>query len=95
MALTLKVKPDDKVIVWAIHVDGRPVVDFNRDLEAFINVGLGEHRLTYEVRGAGSTLAIDIAERPRIVQPQAEWPFEVEVPDNRPVNYDALYFEVA
>lgn len=95
MAYTLKVKPGDDVIVWAVHIDGRPVVDFNRDLEAYLKLGAGEHRLTYEVRGPGSALEVDILEKPNIVQPaKAEWPFKVEVPNDRPVVYDALYFEV-
>lgn len=94
MSYKLTVKPDPKVMLWAIHIDARPVVGFNRDGETLVTLANGVHRLVYDVRGPGGTFTIDIAEQPRIVQPAgARWPFKVEVPDDRSFELDALYFE--
>ena len=95
MPFTIKIEPDASVLVWAVHLNGRPVIGFNEDNEAPLYVEEGENRLTYEVRGSGSSLAITVLEEPPFIDPpDATWPFEVQVPGDRTVAYDALYFAV-
>jgi len=81
---------------FAIFIDRRPLVDFNSDGESDpMDFRPGEHSLTYEVRGAGAKLTLDLSDHPSIILPVgAEWPFEIKVPNHRTLVADRLYFTI-
>lgn len=94
MTYRLKVEAEDHE-GWALFVDRVPVIDFNEDGVAELDLGVGEHSLTYDVRGAGAKVAIDLETRPPIIVPLgAEWPFEVEIPDHASGEADRIYFVI-
>ena len=93
MAYKLTAKPNDKVDLWWVFMDGRLVTTFNRDGEALLTLGSGDHRLTYEIHGPGGTLKLDIAEEPPIfMPPNATGPVTGAVPANETGFVDAVYF---
>lgn len=94
MLFTLSVKPNDDVSLWFIFVDGRPVSDWNRDLQTSLRLEGGNHRLVYEVHGDGGELEINLEPNPRLTTPIGEaWPYTAKV-SGRPRVTDAIYFEV-
>lgn len=83
MVHTLKVDPDDKVLGWLIFIDHRPVVDFNRDMEAFLNLAPGPHRLFVNSWGRGSELKISIDGTATMTVPPGAWPLSIKVPQSK------------
>lgn len=83
MAYTLTVEPDDDGLGWLLFIDHRPVMDFNRDLQAFLNLDPGSHRLVVDARGAGSTVKIKIDGNAQLITPAGGWPLTVTVPKNK------------
>lgn len=94
MSYKLTVKPDDKVNVWLVFMDGRPITGFNKDHEVLLTLAAGEHRLTYEINGPGASIEVDIAEKPKIIVPiNTTWPVTDKVPANETGTTNAIYFE--
>ena len=83
MAHTLTVEPDADVLAWLVFVDHRPVVDFNRDLQALLNLQPGTHRLVIDARGPGSTVKVTIDGGAVLTTPAGGWPLAVSVPGNK------------
>lgn len=94
MAYTLTIEPDDKTLGWLVFVDHRPVVDFNRDLQAFLNLDAGNHRLVVDVRGSGATVKATIDGNAVHVSPAGGWPLAVTVPNNKTGNHVVADFTV-
>ena len=80
MANTLSVDPDGENLGWLIFVDRRPVVDFNRDLKALLNLSLGHHRLVVDTRGSGSEIKVSIDGGAVLNDPAGGWPLTISVP---------------
>lgn len=95
MAHILKVEAEDDE-GWTIFVDRRPIINFDKDGKASLpELPLGEHTLTYELRGAGSKLTMDIDPRPRIIVPVgATWPVKAEITAHGTITSDRIYFIV-
>jgi len=97
MAVTLKltVKHEGALAPPAIFADRDPVIDFNEDGEANVTFDPGECTLTFEIFGAGASLSLDLEGRPAIIIPVgAEWPFEVEVRQDRSAAAGRIYFAI-
>jgi len=94
MSRTLKVESEGGE-GWAIFVDRMPVIDFNKDGEAPVDLNVGEHSLTYEIRGSGGKITIDLEGRPRIILPVGgTWPFKAKVPGHSSLTSDRIYFVI-
>jgi hypothetical protein len=97
MAVTLKLtaKAEGALAPPAIFADRDPVIGFNDDGEAQVSFEPGECTLTFEIFGAGASLSLDLEGRPRIIIPVgAEWPFEVEVREDRSAAAGRIYFVI-
>lgn len=95
MAHLLTVKPDDKVDIWLVFIDGRPVEGFNRDCEKLVTLAPGVHRLSYLFNGPGSSIEINLAgDFPIIPPPQRTWPIKDKVPDDQTGTTDNVRFTV-
>lgn len=95
MLFTLTVKPNDKLEVWFIFVDGRPVTEWNRDLQTPLRLDAGKHRLTYQLHGKGGELEISLEPNAALTTPvEATWPYNATVPKNRAGTQNAIYFDV-
>jgi hypothetical protein len=93
MPYTVKVEASDEVQTWGLFLDEIPIEDFNEDGEASLELTPGEHFFYYDVRGAGGKVTISLEGDPEvaIIEPEGEWPFEVEVPADRPGKADRFY----
>lgn len=96
MSYKLKVETNDAVQTCALFLDEEPIVDFNEDGEAELQLTAGEHYFYYDVRGSGAEVSLDLeGEREvEIIEPAAEWPFEIKVPDDRTGEADRFYIRV-
>lgn len=95
MLYTLSVKPNDELTLWFLFLDGRPIVDWNRDLETGVRLETGKHRLTYQLHGEGGELEFSLEPTAQITTPiGASFPYTAKIPQNRTADQDAIYFEI-
>ena len=88
---TVNVDPDKNSLGWILFIDNRPVIDFNRDFEASINLAAGQHRLVVDARGGGSTVEVTI-KNATLTQPSGAWPLKVVVPKSKTGLIDVAAF---
>lgn len=83
MAHTLTIDPDDDTLGYLVFVDRRPVINFNRDLQAQLNLAAGTHRLVVDARGSGSTVKVTIDGGAVLKDPAGGWPVTITIPKNQ------------
>lgn len=83
MAYTLVVDPNDETLAWFVFIDRRPVINFNRDFQASLNLNSGSHRVVVHAQGKGATVKVSIEGGAIMTNPAGAWPLIASVPSNK------------